>query len=522
MIVELRFDEERPRAWMVRLAKLLDDRHTDIQIAWRNTGASRPAGLEALFELERMLLRGGKAGGADAVGKDACGRPGRTDRHPDIVVDFTDLEPDPACAPRLYLRPLYNGAPGEDAALTAILSGRLPLIEIRDEIGGGIMDAGLPSAEVADGLSGSLDTVMARTATLLGAVLSGKPRPAPRSMNGCNRKHSRSPASYVFRGLAGAIVKRIYRLCCYSPHWRVGWRHTDDPGVWRSGNLSGPEWKAISSPATRFYADPFAMTWQGRTFVFFEDLDHRVGKGTISAVEFGDAGPTGPAIPVLEEPWHLSYPFLIEHDGELWMIPESTGNRDVALYKCIDFPNKWERHATLLSGLELADATIVRHDGIYYLFGATRDGAGGYSDTLSVFYARQFFGPWIPFESNPVMVDRATARPAGNFVRMNGQLWRPVQDCTDGYGCALGLAEVTELSPTSFKQVVRHVLRPGPLWPGRKLHTLNRWGRLELIDGTSIQPKARALGLPGRTDRVASPGAGLALASDRAEMPGTP
>jgi hypothetical protein len=141
---------------------------------------------------------------------------------------------------------------------------------------------------------------------------------------------------------------------------------------------------------------------------------------------------------------------------------------------------------------------------------------------LSVFYARQFFGPWIPFESNPVMVDRATARPAGNFVRMNGQLWRPVQDCTDGYGCALGLAEVTELSPTSFKQVIRHVLRPGPLWPGRKLHTLNRCGRLELIDGTSIQPKARALGLPGRTDRVASPGAGLALASDRAEIPGTP
>jgi hypothetical protein len=522
VIVELRFDGNRPRAWMARLAKLLDDGHTDIQIAWLKTGASRPAGLEALFELERMLLRGGKANGADAVGKDACGTLKRTDRHPDMVVDFTDLEPDPACTARRYLRPLYNGAPGEDAALTAILSGDLPLIEIRDEIGGEIVDAGLPSAEVADGLSGSLDTVMARTATLLGAVLSGRPRPAPRAMTGFNRKHSRSPASYVFRGLAGAVAKRIYRLCCYSPHWRVGWRHTDDPGVWRSGDLSGPEWKAISSPATRFYADPFPATRQGRTFVFFEDLDHRIGKGTISAVEFGDAGPTGPAIPVLEEPWHLSYPFLIEHDGELWMIPESTGNRDVALYKCIDFPNRWERHATLLSGLELADATIVRHAGIYYLFGVTRDGAGGYSDTLSVFYAQQFFGPWIAFESNPVMVDRATARPAGNFVTMNGRLWRPVQDCTDGYGCALGLAEVTELSPTSFRQVVRHVLRPGPLWPGRKLHTLNRCGRLELIDGTSFQPKTRALGLPGRTDRVANPGASLVLASDRAEMPGAP
>jgi len=81
-----------------------------------------------------------------------------------------------------------------------------------------------------------------------------------------------------------------------------------------------------------------------------------------------------PVIPVLEEPWHLSYPFLIEHDDELWMIPESSGNRDVALYKCVGFPNKWERHATLLSGLELADATITRHNGMHYLFGAWRDG----------------------------------------------------------------------------------------------------------------------------------------------------
>jgi hypothetical protein len=522
VIVEFRFDEARPRAWMVRLATGLDSGHSDLQIAWLKTGASRPAGLEALFELERMLLRGGKAGGADAVSKDACGRVRPIDRDPDIVVDFTGLEPDWTCTPRLYLRPLYNGVPGEDAALTAILSGDLPLIEIRNEIGGEIIDAGLPSAEVADGLSGALDTVMARTATLLSAVLSGKPRPAPRTISGFDRKHSRSPASYVFRELAVAIAKQIYRLCCYSPHWRVGWRHTDGLGAWRSGDLSGPDWKAIPSPADRFYADPFAMTWQGRTFVFLEDFDHRVGKGAISAVEFGDNGPTGPSIRVLEEPWHLSYPFLIEHGGELWMIPESTGNRDVALYKCVEFPNRWERHATLLFGLELADATIIQRDGIYYLFGATRDGAGGYSDTLSLFYAHQFFGPWIPFDTNPVMIDRAAARPAGNLVTIDGQLWRPVQDCTDGYGCALGLAEITELSPNSFRQVVRHVLRPGPLWPGRKLHTLNRCDRLELIDGTSIQPKTRALRLPGRTGHIADRSATLALASDRTEMPGMP
>jgi hypothetical protein len=67
-----------------------------------------------------------------------------------------------------------------------------------------------------------------------------------------------------------------------------------------------------------------------------------------------------------------------------------------------------------------------------------------------------------------------------------------VQDCTNGYGAALGLAEIVDLTPTTFQQIVRHTIQPGPLWPGRKLHTLNRSGRLEVIDGSRIQPKIPA------------------------------
>ena len=101
-------------------------------------------------------------------------------------------------------------------------------------------------------------------------------------------------------------------------------------------------------------------------------------------------------------------------------------------------------------------------------------------------------GPWLPHASNPVLIDRASTRPAGNFVTINDKLWRPVQNCADGYGAALALAEIVELSPTTFKQIVRHSLRPGPAWPGRKLHTLNRCGRLEVIDGSRVQLKTRA------------------------------
>jgi hypothetical protein len=473
---------------MGRMIAFADSGNNTATISWIRTGVPRPAGLEALFALERMVLRRGRPGGADAISREDLSAPRRDERDPYIVIDFTNAERDPASSARLHLRPLYNGKAGEDAALAAILAGDLPVIEIREEVSGAILDRGRPSAETAQGLSGALDAVMARTMTLLNAVLAGRPR-WPQKTAGFDRGNPRSPASYVLTGMTGAITKMIYRLCCYAPHWHIGWRFTEDAGIWTLRDLSGTPFQILPDPGHRFFADPFAVNWQGRTFVFFEDLDHRVGKGTISAIEFNDAGPTGGVIPVLEERWHLSYPFMIEHAGALWMIPESSENREVALYRCIDFPNRWERHATLLSDLELGDATVVRHLGRYYLFGTTRDGGGGYSDTLSIFHAEDLFGPWLPHAGNPVMVNRSSARPAGNFVTINGQLWRPVQDCSNGYGAALGLAEIDELSPTSFRQTVRHTLRPGIRWPGRKLHTLNRSGRLEVIDGSRIQPK---------------------------------
>ncbi len=170
MIVEFRCDITRPRLWMSR--PVLSDEFST-QIAWAETGVPPLAGLEALFELERILLRKGATCFADPL-KDTLKEPRRTDRRPDVVVDFTSASRDRLCRAPLYLRPLYNGAAGEEAALAAILAGDLPVIEIVKEPDGTVLNRGLPSAEVSVGLSGSLDTVIARTLTLLRKVLSGK------------------------------------------------------------------------------------------------------------------------------------------------------------------------------------------------------------------------------------------------------------------------------------------------------------------------------------------------------------
>src|SRR5262249_15349697 len=116
--------------------------------------------------------------------------------------------------------------------------------------------------------------------------------------------------------------------------------------------------------------------------------------------------------------------------------------------------------------------------------------------------APDLLGPWTAHRRNPVLVDVATARPAGHVIRRDGKLIRPFQDCRNGYGTALGLAEITRLDDDAFEQRVETLLHPGPLWPRRRLHTLNRAGRLECIDGSAWSSKLLERLARGRATRA--------------------
>ncbi|RVB33348.1 formyl transferase, partial [Mesorhizobium sp. M7A.F.Ca.CA.004.05.1.1] len=97
--------------------------------------------------------------------------------------------------------------------------------------------------------------------------------------------------------------------------------------------------------------------------------------------------------------------------------------------------------------------------------------------------------PWTPHPKNPVLIDIASARPAGRMVRRGNDLLRPVQDCRRSYGAALGIARISHLDLIGMEQVVETILNPGALWSGRKLHTLNEAGGFEFIDGSAIAPR---------------------------------
>jgi hypothetical protein len=390
-------------------------------------GPSPLLAVGVLLALERIVLRGSRDTLCDALPVQAFGPPpaGATD----IVIDLSG-RPAASAGAALILRPLYDGQASEDAMIGALIGGRAPEIAIENVSTGQIVGVGTPSLEAADGLTGAMEAVYTRLATLLDAAIRAPAKALPRRPGQAKAASALDVARFGLRGQIGQIIRRLYHLCCYSPHWRIGWRRHDGPGVMELGHLGGPKWNVLADPGRRFFADPFPIVRDGRTYLFFEDLDHRVGKGIISAVEFGLNGPIGPVVPVLEEPWHMSYPFLIEAKGQLWMVPESSQSGQVTLYRCVEFPHKWERSAALLEGIEAADATILAHEGLFYMMSTVREDLGGYSDTLAIHVAPDIAGPWRDHALAPVLIDAAAARPAGAIVRKHGVRCRIARSAT--------------------------------------------------------------------------------------------
>lgn len=494
MRIWLRVAPDRARRWMADLAAACLAVGASVRLV-ETAGRPAPRLLALALELDRLIVRRGRPSGADPIAAAEIAPPPDAEHRPDLVLDLTEGDaaaPLPAGA-RLW-RLAFDGHPGEDALVAALAAGRAPLVTVVDG-DGAVLERARPSLERAHGLGEALATVGARTTHLLAvrlaAEIAGRPRPVAPDLE-LDAPAERSPLRAVAATLAHDLARTVARLVFATPHWRVGWRRVDGPGLVDGAGFATP-FRPLPDAGTRFHADPFPVIWQGETVVFVEDFDHATDRGRISVVPFGPDGPTGPARPIVEEPWHLSYPFPVVVDGVLHLMPESTARRDLGLYRCIAFPDRWERVATLVDDAVVSDASLVEWAGRWWMFATDEDGLGGWSDMLTIRSAPSVYGPWRRHALDPVLIDAAAARPAGCPWVAGGRLFRPVQDCLAGYGRAVTVAEVTRLDDDGFTQVPRRRIAPGPHWPGGRLHTVNRAGTLEVIDGAVLRPRLRAL-----------------------------
>ena len=148
-----------------------------------------------------------------------------------------------------------------------------------------------------------------------------------------------------------------------------------------------------------------------------EEKLYASGRGHIACLTLDASGRLLKHQVALQREVHLSYPFIFEHAGQLFMLPETAASRTVELYRCVQFPNQWELHATLMRDVYAVDATLLQHQGRFWLFANIKEPGGSSLNALHLFWsADPFSQAWTPHPRNPVVADVRSTRPAGRIM----------------------------------------------------------------------------------------------------------
>ncbi|HEU4603422.1 MAG TPA: hypothetical protein VFS24_15720, partial [Steroidobacteraceae bacterium] len=226
----------------------------------------------------------------------------------------------------------------------------------------------------------------------------------------------------------------------------------------------------------------------GETWAIFEDFIYAEQRGVIAAGKV-ENGRLVDVRTILERPYHLSYPYIFKHEGATWMIPETEHAGQIQLYRARRFPDDWVLDSVLLD-MAASDSSLFRFEGRWYMFVSPRIVAGAVSTTL-LFEAPTPQGPWKLHPAGAVSNDVRWARCGGSVIEDQGRLLRVSQDCSNGYGYSVSFNEF-KIGSATYEEKPISVLAPEPQKFGIfGVHTFNRVGDCEVIDGRAPMRRAR-------------------------------
>jgi hypothetical protein len=237
----------------------------------------------------------------------------------------------------------------------------------------------------------------------------------------------------------------------------------------------------INNSLRYWCADPFLAEEAGKTYIFFEAYDRLKRKGVIGYRKI-DGDQTGKLNIVIEEPFHMSYPYIYKEDGSWFMIPETKDINRIVRYRAINFPGLWERDKVLADNIPAVDSTVFScKDGCMELFTYLYESFNkGELQLLQI------------TEENKCIRYRyadldGKKRPAGKCCRIGSYCFRPSQFCTKSYGEAIIFNKIQCLDSDSYEETESRRITTAEISLDRFLsitgtHTYNSSENWEAID----------------------------------------
>lgn len=232
--------------------------------------------------------------------------------------------------------------------------------------------------------------------------------------------------------------------------------------------------KDVDDIEASYVADPFMIIKDSKYYMFFEVFNWETYQGDIGSAVSVDGYKWEYNKIIIDETFHLSYPYVFKLYDDYYLIPESNEDLSVRLYKAVSFPEEWEYVGNLLSGYHYADPSIFQYNDMWWLFTTTTPDDG----VMNLYYSNNLFGEWKPHPLNPIVrFDKNKDRAAGRVIIYNNHPYRFAQSAYPNYGSQVFAFEITNLTEESYMENIVSdepiITKSGSGWNATGMHQID-------------------------------------------------
>lgn len=273
--------------------------------------------------------------------------------------------------------------------------------------------------------------------------------------------------------------------------WIIGVFRGDIKDVIRSKTFNpNINWLPVE-PYDSYYADPFIIRSEGEQLeILVEDFsfDEDYGKLALMALDKNFKQIKHKIL--LDTKSHISYPFFFKEDNKIYIFPEAGKSGKLSCYE-YDPVNESIDFVKDLIDLPLSDSSVLKQNGKYWIFGTLADlnieGTEITDYKLCVFFSDKLLGPYIPHPNNPVKRGLNCSRQAGNFIEVDGAIYRPTQNCENQYGESITITKITVLNELNIVEEPYMIIcinkKNRNNFGMHTIHTINVLDDIIVVDG---------------------------------------
>lgn len=278
------------------------------------------------------------------------------------------------------------------------------------------------------------------------------------------------------------LSKYIDKL--FFKQWVIGICRDNINDIIRSKNFASDiNWLPPKS-FDKFYADPFLLLLaDGNIKIFSEEYKFEEGYGKIALITLDTNFKEINSKILLDTKSHLSYPFVFTENNKYYVFPEAASSGKLSCYE-YDFMREKLNFVKDILNLPLLDSTILKHNGKYWIFGTVGENTSTYE--LNVFFSDNLLGPYTPHVGNPIKSGLNGIRNAGDFIKVNGNIYRPTQNCEKKYGESITFNKInilTELNVVEDPVMTISMNKKKTNYQVHSIHTINVIDNIIVVDG---------------------------------------